>query len=200
MTIAVISTTLYLDGSLESQRLEILAAEKGDHIDIVRSGALPNELRSIHPSGTLPLLLDKHLILHGSALLDSYFEERFPAPPLLPTTPIARSKVRFLAEQIKGWYELATTDLKALHERIDEFGEALDPRTHWFAGEMFTMIDVAIAPILINAGSFAYPLPPTSPLGRYATRLQARSSVVHSAASIAVSWTYSNAVGIELYH
>jgi glutathione S-transferase len=178
MPIAVVSTTLYLDGSLESQRTEILATEKGDHTAIRRVHVLPPELKPLHPTGTLPLLLDKHLILHGSQLIDAYFEERFPAPPLLPTTPVARSKVRFLAEQIKSWYPLAESDPRTLHRQLDGFAESIDPRTEWFAGDMFTLIDVAAAPLLQAAHSLAYYILPRSPLGAYRDRLLSRPSVL----------------------
>ena len=199
MTFTVSATTLYLDRTLESQRLEILAAEKGDNV-IIRRDEFPPDLHRIHPSGTLPLLLDKHLILHGSHLIDSFFEERFPSPALLPSTPIARSKVRFLADQIKGWYGMAGTDLKGLHRQLDEFSEALDPSATWFAGEMFTFIDVAIAPLLTNATSFAYPILPTTPIGAYAARLQKRPSVFSASANFVAAWRINTGVDIEVYH
>lgn len=180
MTISVVTTTLYLDGSLESQRTQILALEKGDNVIIRHVAKLPPELRALNPNETLPLLLDKHLILHGSLLIDQYFEERFPAPPLLPSTPIAKSKIRFLAEQVKGWYELADSDPRGLHERLDEFADSLDPRSTWFAGEMFTLVDVAAAPLLQAAHTFAYTIMPRSPLGMYRSRLLSRPSVLQT--------------------
>lgn len=200
MTITVTTTTLYLDDSLESQRIEILAEEKGGIAVVRRVEQLPDSLRTIHPTGAMPLLLDKHLILYGSHLIDAYFEERYPAPPLLPATPIARSKVRFLADLVKSWYNLADLDLKLLHTKLDEFTSALDPDTDWFVGGLFSLVDIAMAPLLCNAVALTYPIAPGSTLDKYAKRLLHRPSVANSQASIELWPGHQPPAATQVYH
>ena len=53
--------------------------------------------RALVPMGTLPALEDDGFVLSESEAINEYIEERFPAPPVLPATPAARGRVRFLS-------------------------------------------------------------------------------------------------------
>lgn len=53
--------------------------------------------REIVPMGTLPALDDEGFVLSESEAINEYLEERFPEPALLPRTPAARARARFLS-------------------------------------------------------------------------------------------------------
>ncbi len=53
--------------------------------------------RALVPMGTVPALEDDGLVLSESEAINEYLDERFPEPPLLPSTPAARARVRFLS-------------------------------------------------------------------------------------------------------
>lgn len=53
--------------------------------------------RALVPLGTLPALDDDGFVLSESETINEYLEERFPEPALLPRTPVARARARFLS-------------------------------------------------------------------------------------------------------
>jgi glutathione S-transferase len=52
--------------------------------------------RAVAPLGTIPALVDGDLVLHESDVINEYLDERYPAPPLLPTDAAGRARVRLL--------------------------------------------------------------------------------------------------------
>ncbi|MCW8926815.1 MAG: maleylacetoacetate isomerase [Xanthomonadales bacterium] len=56
--------------------------------------------RSINPQGLVPTLVHGGKVITQSMAICEYLEECFPHPPLLPTGPEARSRIRSLALQI----------------------------------------------------------------------------------------------------
>src|SRR5688572_22831644 len=92
---------------LHSHRVGIVLAEKGVAVEIVHAtgDVKSKELLEMNPSGKLPTLVDRDLVLYDSRIIMEYLDERFPHPPLLPVYPVARAKNRLLMHQIeKDWY------------------------------------------------------------------------------------------------
>jgi maleylpyruvate isomerase len=59
------------------------------------------EYRAINPQARVPsLVLDDRTILHQSLAICEYLEETHPAPALLPKDPVARAKIRAVAQII----------------------------------------------------------------------------------------------------
>lgn len=56
--------------------------------------------RAINPQGLVPALDDEGALLTQSLAILEYLDEIHPAPPLLPKTPLARARVRSLAQVI----------------------------------------------------------------------------------------------------
>src|SRR5262249_7415765 len=53
------------------------------------------ELVRLHPEAAVPLLIDDGFVIHESAIITEYLEEKFPAPArLMPATPEGRARVR----------------------------------------------------------------------------------------------------------
>src|SRR4029079_6549998 len=81
-----------------SHQVRIVLAEKCIAFEIVsvNKGALPTELLDVNPSGMLPTLVDRDLILYCARIILEYLDERFPHPPLMPVYPVARAKNRLM--------------------------------------------------------------------------------------------------------
>lgn len=81
-----------------SLKVRIAAALKGLAIEIREppGGYRSAEYRAIVPAGTVPALVDGDFVLAESDTILEYLEDRFPQPPLLPTDPRGRARVRFL--------------------------------------------------------------------------------------------------------
>lgn len=54
----------------------------------------------LNPQALVPTLVDGSAVLTQSMAIIEYLEETHPAPPLLPSTPVARARVRALAQGI----------------------------------------------------------------------------------------------------
>ena len=82
------------------RRVRIYLAEKGLEIEQVDFLPPHNELKSPeylakNPAGKIPLLeLDDGTCISESAAIIEYFEELFPAPPMIGTNPVERAKAR----------------------------------------------------------------------------------------------------------
>ena len=85
-----------------SHRLRIALNLKGlDYeyvpIDLRSEQHLGDEYRALDPQGLVPALVDNGRVLIQSPAIIEWLEERYPAPPLLPSDPEARARVRALA-------------------------------------------------------------------------------------------------------
>ena len=58
------------------------------------------EFRSVNPQALVPVLQDGDRLLSQSLAIIEYLDEVHPDPPLLPTTPADRARVRALAQTI----------------------------------------------------------------------------------------------------
>lgn len=89
--------------STSSYRLRIALALKGiaaeqAFVHLVRGEQKTEAYRALNPQGRVPtLVLDDGTVLTQSPAIIEYLEEIFPNPPLLPTDPVARAKVRAVA-------------------------------------------------------------------------------------------------------
>lgn len=85
-----------------SHRLRIALNLKGlsyDYVavDLRTEEHLGTAFKLVNPQGLVPALLHDDRILTQSPAIIEWLEERYPTPPLLPTGPEGRAKVRALA-------------------------------------------------------------------------------------------------------
>jgi maleylpyruvate isomerase len=85
-----------------SHRLRIALNLKGLEyeyvpIDLRNEQHLGAEYRALNPQGLVPALVDNGRVLIQSPAIIEWLEERYPTPPLLPSDPEARARVRALA-------------------------------------------------------------------------------------------------------
>ena len=77
-------------------------------IDLDANAHRADEYRSINPQMALPLLVeDDGTVLFQSLAILEYLEETHPTPPLLPSDPRGRARVRGLAQMIASEGHLA---------------------------------------------------------------------------------------------
>jgi RNA polymerase-associated protein len=199
--------TLYSDpSSAYSHQVRIVLAEKGVNIDIIQVNPSdpPQDLLELNPYNTLPVLIDRDLILYESLIVMEYLDERFPHPPLLPVYPIARARNRLTIHRIeRDWYSLMYKIEKATPEKKHECKRILLESlidlmpvfedTPYFLSEEFSIIDCCIAPLLWRLPSLGIQLPSIAkPIKQYMQRVFARNSFKLSLSDIEKEWLTTN--------
>ena len=150
-------------------------------IHLIKDGGLNRrpEFRAVNPQMRVPVLVtDKGDTLIQSLAIIEYLDETYPQPPLLPKDPIARAKVRGLAELIacdihplnnssplrylkrELHQEQSTIDAWYHHWVLEGFEalEAMIGDGPYLFGEEVTIADVCLVPQVANARRLKVPL------------------------------------------
>ena len=94
---------------LSNHVARVVLAEKAvvsevEYIDLENP---PEDFLTINPYNTLPVLIDRELVLNEVNIIIDYLDERFPHPPLLPVYPVQRAKNRLMIYRIvQDWFSL----------------------------------------------------------------------------------------------
>ena len=77
-----------------SHRCRIVLFEKDMDFEVIDVDMhnKPEEIASISPSGKMPVLVERDLILTESNIINEYIDERFPHPQLMPPDPVMRAR------------------------------------------------------------------------------------------------------------
>lgn len=155
----------------ESHRTRIVLAEKELTADMVEVNPAnpPEDFIDLSPSGTLPTLVDRDLVLTNARVIMEYLDERFPHPPLMPIDPVSRAKVRTALYTIeRDWYPLlpelaeggkgAAKARKTLREGLLSI-IPLFAATPFLMSEEFSLADASLAPILWRLPLYGIELP-----------------------------------------
>ena len=175
----------------ESHRARIVMADKELVADIVEVNPAnpPEDFIDLSPTGTLPTLVDRDLVLTQARVIMEYLDERFPHPPLMPIDPVSRARVRSALYRIeKDWYPLlpelaeggkgATKARKLLREGLLSIMPIFS-NSEFVMSEEFSLADATLAPILWRLPVYGIDLPAgaqTQPLLDYMTRIFKRIS------------------------
>ncbi len=137
------------------------------------------EFRAVNPQMRVPVLVTPHGdILTQSLAIIEYLDETHPEPPLLPKEPIARAKVRALAELIAcDIHPLNNTSpLRYLKRDMGQEQSAIDTWYHhwvitgfealeamigegpYLCGKEVTLADTCLVPQVANARRLKVPL------------------------------------------
>jgi maleylacetoacetate isomerase len=138
----------------------------------------------LNPQGLVPTLEIDGRVLHQSLAIIEYLDETVPEPPLLPREPVARARVRALA-QIVACDIHPIDNLRVLRYLRSPLGQ--DEATvqawynHWIAegftameallaghpatgvfchGDAPTLADICLIPQVVNAGNYKLDLAP----------------------------------------
>ena len=143
-----------------SYRTRIALNLKGLHYDIRPVNLLAGEqaaetYRTVDPQGLVPALeADGEVLIQSPAILE-WLEETCPAPPLLPSGPLARAHVRAMAAVI-GCDTHPLNNLRVLRALKRDLGaddEALKAWEARWIGDGFSALEALIAR---QGGGFCY--------------------------------------------
>ena len=114
------------------------------------------EFRAVNPQMRVPVLVtaDGNVLIQSLAIIE-YLEETQPEPPLLPRGPLARAKVRALAELIAcDIHPLNNTSpLRYLKRDMSQEQSAIDAWYHHWVTEGFEALEALIEPGPYACGS-----------------------------------------------
>ncbi len=113
------------------------------------------EFRAINPQMRVPALVTENgeVLIQSLAIIE-YLEETHPHPPLLPRDPIARAKVRALAQIIAcDIHPLNNVGpLRYLKNQMGQEQRAIDDWYHHWVVEGFTALEALIEPAPYTCG------------------------------------------------
>ena len=176
-----------------SQRCRLVLFEKGMDFEIrdVDLFNKPEDISVMNPYGQVPILVERDLILYESNIINEYIDERFPHPQLMPPDPVQRAQARQLLNgmerEIFSFIEPIERNLKTadkarseIRDRLIEIAPIFNKQKHLMSDE-FSMLDVAIAPLLWRLDHYEITLPKTAaPLFKYAERIFSRQGFIDS--------------------
>ena len=182
-----------------SHRSRFVLFEKGMDFEIrdVDLFSKPEEIMAMNPYGQVPILVERDLILYESNIINEYIDERFPHPQLMPGDPVDRARVRlfllnFEKELFAHVNTLEQTTGKKGHDKEQEKARThirdrltqLAPvflKNKYMLGESFSMLDVAIAPLLWRLDYYGIDLSKNAaPLLKYAERIFSRPAYIEA--------------------
>ncbi len=157
-----------------SHRVRIVLAEKGVTVDVIDCdpNTIPSEVSEINPYNSLPILIDRDLVLFEPGIMMEYLDERFPHPPLLPVYPVARANARmFLYRLDREWTPLIQAIENAKRMNLDSSESANELREHllsltpvfsempYFMSEEFSLVDCTVASVLWRLSHLGIDIP-----------------------------------------
>ncbi|MBW7903721.1 MAG: glutathione S-transferase N-terminal domain-containing protein [Rhodocyclaceae bacterium] len=174
-----------------SHRCRIVLYEKGMDFQVIDVDLFnkPEDIAVINPYNRVPVLVERDLILYEPNIINEYIDERFPHPQLMPADPIMRAKARQLLSgmereifvHIEALEKSAKTADKArqiIRDRLIELAPIFTKQKHML-GEDFSMLDVAIAPLLWRLDHYGIDLgKQAAPLMKYAERIFSRQGFI----------------------
>ena len=177
-----------------SQRCRIVLYKKGKDFQIIDVDMFnkPEDIAVMNPYNRLPVLVERDLILYESNIINEYIDERFPHPQLMPADPVMRARARLflfnfeveLFSQIesleKGNQKVQDRARQHVTDRLTELAPVFTKQKHML-GDDFSMLDVAISPLLWRLDYYGISLGKTAaPLMKYAERLFSRPAYIEA--------------------
>jgi len=181
-----------------SQRCRLVLFEKGMDFEVrdVDLFNKPEEISTMNPYGQVPILVERELVLYESNIINEYIDERFPHPQLMPADPLMRARARLMLFNFEKELFVHVSTLEndkseaanANHEKarmkIRDHLTSLAPlfqRNKYMLGDEFSMLDVAIAPLLWRLDYYGIELSKTAaPLMKYAERIFSRPAYIEA--------------------
>ena len=146
----------------------------------------PEDLAVISPYGRVPILIERDLVLYESNIINEYVDDRFPHPQLMPAEPVMRARARLLLHRFEqelfchieaveqNNQKIADKMRVAIAESLTMIAPIFD-KQKYMLGDEYSMLDVAIAPLLWRLDHYGISLPKqATPLLKYSERLFSR--------------------------
>lgn len=178
-----------------SQRCRIVLHEKGMDFQIIDVDLdhKPEDLAVMNPYNQVPVLVERDLVLHESNIINEYIDERFPHPQLMPADPVMRARTRLFlfnferelfvhvqALENSSNPKLIEKARPAIRDRLVQLAPVL-LKNKYMLGDDFSMLDVAIAPLLWRLDHYGIDVPKSAvPLMKYAERIFSRPAFIEA--------------------
>jgi len=181
-----------------SQRGRFVLFEKGMDFEIrdIDLYNKPADISVMNPYGQVPILVERDLVLYESNIINEYIDERFPHPQLMPADPVMRARTRLFLYNFEKELFVHVSTLEDRSAKPDEKKLAnarqnirdrlaqLAPmllKNKYMLGEEFSMLDVAVAPLLWRLDHYGIELPKNAaPLQKYAERIFSRPAYIEA--------------------
>jgi len=180
-----------------SQRCRFVLFEKGMDFEIrdIDLFNKPEDINVMNPYGQVPILVERDLVLYESNIINEYIDERFPHPQLMPPDPVMRARTRLFlynfekelfvhvgALENRAAHTEATLALarNTIRDRLSQLAPML-LKNKYMLGEEFSMLDVAMAPLLWRLEHYGIELSKTAaPVQKYAERVFSRPAYIEA--------------------
>lgn len=179
-----------------SHRCRFVLYEKGMDFEIkdVDIFNKPEDLSVMNPYNQVPVLVERDLILFESNIINEYIDERFPHPQLMPGDPVMRGRGRLVLFRMEKElfshvqklesHETSAKEQAKAREAIGQGLTLLAPafsKNKYVLGDDFSMIDVAIAPLLWRLDHYGIKLGKSAaPILKYAERIFQREAFIEA--------------------
>jgi len=175
-----------------SQRCRFVLFEKDMDFQVIDVDVLnkPEQLALIDADNKVPVLVERDLILSDANIINEYIDERFPHPQLMPADPAMRARARLFLHRFEselfchidaiehGAPKAAEQARQAVRENLTQLA-VVCAKQKYLLGNEFSMLDVAIAPLLWRLEHYGIKLgPEAAPLLKYAERLFSRPAYI----------------------
>ena len=182
-----------------SHRCRFVLFEKGMDFEIrdVDLYNKPEDISIMNPYGQVPILVERDLILYESNIINEYIDERFPHPQLMPADPVMRARARLFLFNFERELFIHVQQLERRDHNKDT-GKMMDRarmqirdrltqltpifvKNKFMLGDEFSMLDVAMAPLLWRLDHYSIEMPKTAaPLMKYAERIFSRPAYIEA--------------------
>lgn len=176
-----------------SHRCRIVLFEKGMDFEVidVDPANKPEDLMEISPDNRLPVLVERDLRLDIANIINEYIDERFPHPQLMPADPVMRARARLFLHNFEEQLFAHIPDIENNTKNADKARAAIRDglaliapifsRQQFMLGDEFSMVDVAITPLLWRLNHYGIELPKqAAPLLKYAERIFSRPAYIEA--------------------
>lgn len=177
-----------------SHRCRIVLFEKGMDFQVIDVDLTnkPEDLAVINPYNRVPVLVERDLVLYEANIINEYIDERFPHPQLMPADPVMRARARLFLHNFEDQLFDHIGDIESGNAKAAEKARAtvrdnltqiapIFNRQEYMLGDEFSMLDVAIAPLLWRLEHYGIELPKqAAPLLKYAERIFSRPAYIEA--------------------
>ncbi|MBP6366932.1 MAG: glutathione S-transferase N-terminal domain-containing protein [Nitrosomonas sp.] len=171
-----------------SHRCRIVLHEKDMDFQVidVDPNSKSEDLAVMSPYGKAPVLVERDLVLYESNIINEYIDDRFPHPQLMPADPVMRARARLLLYRFEQELFCHLNTFDSLDQKAMDKARAIitdnltliSPifeKQKFMLGDEFSMLDVAIAPLLWRLEHYEIRLPKqAAALLKYSERLFSR--------------------------
>jgi RNA polymerase-associated protein len=177
-----------------SHRCRIVLFEKGMDFQVIDVDLAnkPEDLAIINPHNEVPVLVERDMVLQQANIINEYIDERFPHPQLMPADPVMRARARLFLYNFEEQLFDHIKDVESDNAKVAEKARntirdnltqivPLFSKQQYILGDEFSMLDVAIAPLLWRLGHYGIELPKqAAPLLKYAERIFSRPAYIEA--------------------